>query len=454
MQLNDKQNLLLNQHQSAVVVGLGLTGFSCARYLLSRGLQVTVTDDRQETNYSEQLAQEYPQVVLHMGELNQQVLNESGLIVVSPGVPLNTPALLEASQNGAMLVGDIELFVQENQAPVIAITGSNGKSSVTALVGEICQQAGLRTLVAGNIGVPVLDSLTEGEHYDVCALELSSFQLEATDAVNASAAVILNISDDHMDRYDSIGDYLLAKLRIFKGAERIIVYRHDDLLKQVSLPSERLITYGLDEPKSKYDFGVKKIANMEWLVQGEERLMKLRDIPLTGKHNVANVLAAFALTKQMNLDKENVLQAIKSFKGLPHRTELVRELNGVKWVNDSKATNIGATIAAIQGIDESIILLAGGQGKDADFTELADVLPGKVKYVILFGQDAQKIDDAIGTNVETYRVENMSEAVSKAHQLAEPTDVVLLSPACASFDMYSGFTARGDDFRQQVEVLQ
>lgn len=453
-QLKESHKILLSEHQSAVVVGLGLTGFSCVRYLLAKGLRVSVTDSRKTTDYTEQLQAEYPDVDLYLGDLNQEILNTASLIVISPGVSLSHPSLIEAARYGATLVGDVELFIQQNTAPVIAITGSNGKSSVTTLVGEICQQAGLKTLVAGNIGVPVLDSLTENQAYDICVLELSSFQLETTVAVNAAAAIILNVSDDHMDRYESIGDYLLAKLRVFKGAERVIIYRHDELLKQVSLPKENLITYGLDEPKNNNDFGVKKTANKEWLVKGEARLMKRQDIPLTGKHNVANVLAALALTEKFKLDQKKVLQAIKKFKGLPHRTELIRELKGITWINDSKATNVGATTAALQGIEEKVILIAGGQGKDADFSELADVMSERVKCVILFGEDAQKIYIAIKHNVKTYCVIDMSQAVNKAQKLAEKGDVVLLSPACASFDMYSGFDARGDDFRQQVEALQ
>lgn len=453
IQPKNKQNTLLSEHQSAVVVGLGLTGFSCVRYLLARGLHVSVTDSRKVTDYTEQLKTEYPQVDLYLGDLNQHVLNNAGLVVVSPGVPLKEPALVEASENGAVLIGDIELFVQENTAPVIAVTGSNGKSSVTALAGQICESAGLKTLVAGNIGIPVLDSLTSNEYYDVCVLELSSFQLEATNSVNASAAIILNVSDDHMDRYDSIGDYLLAKLRIFRGAEHVIIYRHDELLKQVSLPKDSLVTYGLDEPDDKHDFGVKKYSNREWLVKGDERLIKLDNIPLTGRHNVANVLAALALTEQLQLDMDKAVEAIKSFKGLPHRTELIRELDGVKWVNDSKATNIGATIAALQGMRENVILIAGGQGKGADFSELAATISDKVKCVILFGEDAGLIDQELSAVISTCLVADMKAAVDEASQLAGHNDVVLLSPACASFDMYAGFEERGDDFRRLVEGL-
>jgi len=452
LQSQPTKPIALSQHNAATVVGLGATGYSAVRYLRARGLDVTVVDSRTSPPLLSKLNEFYPEVTLRAGSFEDQNLDSEHLIVVSPGVALNEPVLRKVKKEGAQIVGDIELFLQENQAPVIAITGSNGKSTVTTLVGEMCQSADMQPLVAGNIGLPALDAFTDAVVYDIAVLELSSFQLETTSQVPADVAAILNVSADHMDRYDSMGDYLLAKARVLRGAKRAVLPRHDEQLKQITNASQS-VSFDLDEPSSDAEFGVTRHSNRRWLTKGSERLIELRKIPLLGLHNVKNVLAAFALLDHLDLPRQALVDAVTRFKGLPHRMQTVLENNDVAWVNDSKATNVGATATALRNLEKDVVWIAGGQGKDADFTQLRNAIGSNITLLILFGEDAIQIEQALEGLLPIQKVADMEAAVLLAHQSAKQDSIVLLSPACASFDMYQNFEQRGEDFVNHARAL-
>ena len=441
---------IISQYSSATVIGLGATGYSVVRYLRARGLSVSVLDSRSQPHLAKKLEKEFPEVDCYFGEFDNTHLKEGGLIVASPGVSLREPILREAKTNGCLIVGDVELFLQENEKPVIAITGSNGKSTVTTLVGNMCREAEMQPWVAGNIGQPVLDGLTDESLYDVAVLELSSFQLETTLNVPADAAAILNISADHMDRYDSMGDYVLSKARIMRGAKRAILPLHDEQLKQISNVSD-VLYFDLDEPASKSIFGIKRQSNNRWLMQGEEKLIKLKDIPLVGLHNVKNVLSAFALVDFLDLPLAKKVNAVKSFSGLKHRMQTVAQHNEITWVNDSKATNIGATSTALKNLEKSIVWIAGGEGKGADFGELKKAINANVKHLVVLGVDGPKIAAALDGLLPVEQAKSMQDAVAKAAEKASEGGYVLLSPACASFDMYQNFEQRGEDFIRVVK---
>ncbi|MBL4670880.1 MAG: UDP-N-acetylmuramoyl-L-alanine--D-glutamate ligase [Arenicella sp.] len=450
-QTYNPQQKLLAQYASAAVIGLGATGYSAVRYLASRGLAVVVMDSRTEPPLASEFKREFPSIETHFGEFSEQAIEGHALVVASPGVSLKEPMLRAAKKHGAHIVGDIELFLQENQKPLIAITGSNGKSTVTSLVGEMCLAAGLKPLVAGNIGRPALDALTDKYDYDVAVLELSSFQLETTYQVPAESSAILNISADHMDRYDSMGDYVLAKARIIRGAKRAVLPRHEERLAQITNVNE-IFGFELEQPSSDNDFGVVKKSGKRWLVKGKQRLMLLQDIPLIGLHNVKNVLSAFALVDFLNIPLDVLVKAVVNFKGLPHRMQTIAKVNDISWVNDSKATNIGATATALNSLEQKVVWIAGGQGKGADFSELKSVVNTNIRQLILIGEDAAKIEAALSGLLPISFAENMHDAVALAANIAIAGDIVLLSPACASFDMFRGFEDRGDQFKRCVEA--
>jgi UDP-N-acetylmuramoylalanine--D-glutamate ligase len=442
-------NSIVSQYQAATVLGLGATGFSVVRYLRARGIAVTVVDSNASPALAGQLSKVYPEVIQKFGGLHIDQLTSADLIVASPGVALAEPEIRAAKQNGAQVVGDIELFLRENTKPVIAITGSNGKSTVTTLVGEMCRSGGKVPLVAGNIGLPALDALTDQTDYDVAILELSSFQLETTTQVPAEAAAILNISADHMDRYDSMGDYVLAKARILRGAQRAVLPRHDEQLRQITSNS-KLLSFDLDEPANDEEYGLKRQSNNRWLMKGESRLMKLREVPLVGLHNIKNVLSAFALVEFLSLPLECLVTAVKDFRGLAHRMQTVATKQGITFVNDSKATNIGASSTALMNLESDVVWIAGGQGKGADFSDLRDAINSNIKLLVLIGEDAGQMEQSLQGLLPIVRVNSMKEAVSLAADRAVAPSIVLLSPACASFDMFDNFEQRGDLFVHEV----
>jgi len=434
-----------------LVVGLGVTGLSCARFLARQGVEVAVTDSREQPPAVDAIRDELPDVALFLGGFQEDVFARAERIVVSPGVSLDEPLIRAAQQRGIEVIGDVELFARSVRAPVVAITGSNGKSTVTTLVGEMARRSGKQVRVGGNIGTPALDLINDVEP-ELYVLELSSFQLETVASLQCQAAVVLNISPDHMDRYVSMGDYVRAKQRIYAGASVQVVNRDDKPAAALAVGAARLISFGLDAPDDA-NFGVAETSSGNWIVRGDERWMPVAQVKVAGRHNLANALAALALGEAAGLERQAMLQVLREFQGLPHRTQWVAERGGVAWYNDSKGTNIGATLAAAQGFDGPLVLIAGGQGKGADFAELAAGLDERVKAVVLIGEAAGEIRQALGGRIPARDAASMREAVSLAAQLAQLGDLVLLSPACASFDMFDNYQHRGDVFMQAVREL-
>lgn len=436
----------------ALVVGLGLTGASCVRYLVGRGYDVTGVDTRAAPPGFESLKLEFPNVIFHAGSLEPKLFREPGLLVVSPGLSINEGAIAQAIAAGAQPIGDIELFAQQAKAPVIAITGANGKSTVTALVGAMARAAGLRTAVGGNIGTPALELLTVPEP-EMYVMELSSFQLETTWSLNARAATVLNLTPDHMDRYASLDDYAAAKARVFNGNGTMVLNADDARVMGMAQRGRVSVSFGLNEPSSAQAYGLTKRGGETWLCRGEERVIEARAVPLEGAHNLANVLAAMALADAAGIARTAQAKAIGDFKGLPHRTEFVAEKDGVRWIDDSKGTNVGATVAALEGMHSPVVLIAGGDGKDQDFSALREPVRRHARAVVLIGRDAPKIDKALHGTVSMTYATDMADAVKRARALAKVGDVVLLSPACASFDMFRSYVHRGDVFRASVEEM-
>ncbi len=440
-------------HKSCLIIGLGQTGLSCARFLADRALSVAVMDTREQPPALTTLQQDYPQVLIKTGALELDWMLKADLIILSPGVDPRLPEIRAAREAGIEMVGDIELFARYADAPVVAITGSNGKSTVTTLLALMAQLAGKNTRTGGNLGTPALDLLEETAP-DFYILELSSFQLETVCSLNAFAAVVLNVSPDHLDRYDSVEDYQRAKQKIFNGDGVMVINRDDPIVSAMADGSRIQIGFSLHQTEG-VDFGLLQKDGETWLAEGNEPLLAASQMKMVGTHNLANALAALALGSAMALPMSAMLTALQAFKGLPHRCRLVRELDGVRWFNDSKATNIGACVAAIEGLagNGPIVLIAGGVGKDQNFSELTQTLKKAVRTVVLMGEDADKIAAIVPPGVETRLAVDLNDAVSQARQAAQQGDSVLLSPACASFDMFSGYVERGDKFEQAVRGL-
>ena len=439
----------MQQVMRTLVVGLGATGLSCARFLSRVGVPVAVTDSRDQPPGLETVQRELPDVALFLGGFDEEAFARAERIIVSPGVSLREPLLAEARARGVEIIGDIELFARHVSAPVIGITGSNGKSTVTTLLGLMAQQAGRTARVGGNLGVPALD-LVADEEPDLYVLELSSFQLESVQSLSCLAAVVLNVSPDHMDRYDSLQDYARAKQAIYHHARLQVVNRDDVNAAALAHPHAPVVGFGLGEPRAG-DYGLRSINGVMWIAHGDAALMPVADLRMPGRHNLANALAALALGDAAGLPVEAMLQALRTFQGLPHRTEWVGEYQGVRWFNDSKATNIGAALAAVQGFDGPLVLIAGGQGKGADFSELAAGLDERVRHVVVLGEAADEIEAVLHNKMHVSHAADMSEAVRMAAAESQPGDTVLLSPACASFDMYNGYQQRGERFVQALQ---
>ena len=453
---------LTNRH--TLVLGLGASGLSMARWLANRGASVRVADSRNAPPFGAQLQSELPAVELHTGAFHPESFAGVDLIAISPGVPMAEPLVQAAVQRGIDVVGDIELFARvRNEFPgnrVIAITGSNGKSTVTEMVGAMVRTANVRTLVAGNIGLPILDALTEIEaghrrRPDVFVLELSSFQLESTRSLNPDAAAVLNVSEDHLDRYSGMRDYAEAKARIFLGDGIQVVNREDDRARGMIAPGRPVFTFGLDEPWNDGNWGLRDIEGELWLAEGRANLMKVSELKVAGLHNAANALAALALCRAIRLPYEPLLEALFKFEGLPHRVQKVAEVRGVAFYDDSKGTNVGATVAALMGMTSRIILIAGGDGKGQDFSPLRDAVAKKAKGVVLIGRDGDRIAAAIeASGVAIVHAASMHDAVRAGFSLAQPGDAVMLSPACASFDMFRNYEHRAEVFVEEVHALE
>ena len=446
------------------MLGLGASGFSMARWLASRGFRVRVADSREEPPFANQLRSELPGVELHTGPFRATSFEKIDQIAISPGVPLAEPNVQASIARGTEVVGDIELFARiRNEFPkarVIAITGSNGKSTVTEMVGVMCKQAKIRTLVAGNIGLPILEALHEVEigkrrRPDIFVLELSSFQLETTSSLNAEAAAVLNLSEDHLDRYSGMPEYAKAKERVFIGDGVQVLNREDPKVLEMQKEGRRTFTFGTSEPWHERDFGLRDVEGELWLAQGRANLMPVSALQVAGLHNAVNALAALALCRALNLHYEPLLNALYEFKGLPHRVQKIAEINGVLFYDDSKGTNVGATVAALKGMAQKVVLIAGGDGKGQDFAPLKSPVAEKARAVILIGRDREDIAAVLGeTGVVLSRANDMPEAVRAAMQLAQPGDAVLLSPACASFDMFRNYEHRAQVFADAVRSLE
>jgi len=447
--------VLIASDQFRIVVGLGKSGMSVVRHLARRGQPFAVVDTRANPPELATLQAQYPEIEVRCGELDVDFLCRASELLVSPGLAVSTPALQAAAARGVKLSGDIELFAREARAPIVAITGSNAKSTVTTLVGEMAQAAGRKVAVGGNLGTPALDLLNDD--VELYVLELSSFQLETTEQLNAEVATCLNVSEDHMDRYAGLPAYHQAKHRIFRGARQVVVNRDDRLSRPLVGEEVSVWSFGLGKPDFK-GFGLIEENGEKHLAFQFEALLPARELKMRGAHNQSNALAALALGHAVGLPFAAMLQTLRTFAGLPHRCQWVGERAGVSYYDDSKATNVGAALAAIGGlgadIDGKLVLIAGGDGKGADFSALREPIGRHCREVILLGRDAGRLASTLQGAVALKQVQGLEEAVQRATECALPGDAVLLSPACASLDMFKNFEERGRLFAAAVEALK
>ena len=433
------------QGKKVVIIGLGLTGLSCVDFFIARGVTPRVMDTRISPPGLDKLPEA---VERHTGSLNEDWLLEADLIIASPGIAVAHPALNRAAEAGVEIIGDIELFCREAQAPIVAITGSNGKSTVTTLVGEMAKAAGVNVGVGGNIGLPALMLLEQ--NCELYVLELSSFQLETTFSLKAAAATILNVTEDHMDRYPfGLQQYRAAKLRVYENAAMCVVNADDALTMPVRGADERCISFGVDVG----DYHLNRQQGETWLRVKGEKVLNTKEMKVVGRHNYTNALAALALADAVKLPRSSSLKALTTFTGLAHRFQLALERNGVRWINDSKATNVGSTEAALNGlqVDGTLHLLLGGDGKSADFSALAQYLQGDAIRLYCFGRDGAELA-ALRPEIAE-QTETMAEAMKLIAARVQPGDMVLLSPACASLDQFKNFEQRGDQFTLLAKEL-
>ncbi|HXC08192.1 MAG TPA: UDP-N-acetylmuramoyl-L-alanine--D-glutamate ligase [Steroidobacteraceae bacterium] len=435
----------------SVVVGLGKTGASCLRYLAKRGMPVRATDSRRIPPGLEELGALGRSLDLRLGGFDLSLLDGASQVLMSPGVPLEEPIARVARDRGIEVLGDVELFARNVQAPVIGITGTNGKSTVTSLVARMAAAAGRSVLAGGNLGTPALD-LLEQPVPDLYVLELSSFQLETTWTLKLLAAVVLNVTADHMDRYATVGDYARAKSRIFANADTVVLNADDPLVSAMRGQEARTVTFSVERPDA--DFCLLRSGAEMLLARRGEALLEVSRLKIAGRHNAANALAALSLGEAAGLPMPAMLAALESFAGLPHRSEWIADVAGVRFVDDSKGTNVGATIAAVAGMPGPLVMIAGGLGKGQDFTPLAQAFRGKVRHVVLIGKDAPTLAAALEGVCPTQIAASMQEAVFAAAHAAQAGDTVLLSPACASFDMFRDYGHRGDVFAAAVRELE
>lgn len=455
-----------------VIIGLGKTGLSVAHYYARAEQPFIMMDTRANPPLLAEFKKEFPKIPLFLGALHAETLNTASAIILSPGLPSTLPEIIAAQVHGVPVIGDIELFACAAQAPIIAITGSNGKSTVTTLVGELLRGAGKTIAVGGNLGLPALDLLVATANQqdnsnvinpvvppDFYVLELSSFQLETTFSLQNHIACVLNVSDDHMDRYADLAEYAAAKQRIYANAANAIVYAADAYTLPHADYCGAMIGFGLEAPSNTQPFGIISKDGQLYLAYSEQSLLPVADLKIKGQHNWLNALASLALVTAVGVDPQRVLPTLASFAGLAHRCEWVSNHNDIDWYNDSKGTNVGATLAALSGLGQSIpgkiIWIAGGQGKGADFSPLRGAASAWVRAAFFIGQDAALLASSIGSVCPCDFAGTLSEAVQLAAQTAQPGDVVLLSPACASLDMFSNFEDRGNQFKHLVkEILQ
>ena len=434
-----------------LVFGLGVTGMSVARYLKRNGIDALFVDSRSEPPGLDELHELLPDADVILGEDATVQLTNINRIVASPGVADSEPMLTVARKAGIDVVSDIELFAQDAEAPIVAVTGSNGKSTVTTLLALMCDAAGMTALAGANLGEPALDLLLQDKP-DLYVLELSSFQLQRTDTLPAKVAVLLNVSADHLDWHESEKNYRNAKYRIFQNAAAAVISRNDpDIAKHVNKGS-RVVSFGLDVPEDGH-YGLREEDGGEFLARGEQLLLATSELALVGRHNQLNALAALAAGELMGIELPAMLQVLAEFPGLPHRMQLVASKKGVDFINDSKATNVGATVASVESIDGFIVLIAGGESKGGEFDKLSNALSDRFRAAVLIGSDADQIADALADKAPVVIATDINDAVEQAAGYAEPGDTVLLAPGCASFDQFPNYMARGDAFAAAVQGL-
>lgn len=446
--------MLIQRGGLRVVVGLGKTGLSAVQYLSAQGYRVAVND----TRLTPPNVAEIPEGVdCHFGGLDQDLLCRAEEIILSPGISPNEPELQAAQRAGVSIIGDIQLLRRATNLPIVAITGSNAKSTVTTLVGDMARDAGKRVAVGGNLGTPALQLLDNDP--ELIVLELSSFQLETTSHLNAAVAVVLNMSEDHLDRHGNMLAYHQAKHRIFQGCQRYVINRDDPLTRPLISDDTPCVSFGLNAPDMQ-QFGVLRDADgTAWLARGRERLLKASLMKIKGNHNIANALSALALGEAVGLPLDSMLETLQQFGGLPHRCQFVAEQASVSFYNDSKGTNVGATLAAIEGLgaalapqQQRLVVILGGVGKGQDFTPLRAALSRYARAVVLIGEDADKIASAIGEQIAQVHAVTLADAIVQTRLLAQAGDAVLFSPACASFDMFLNYEERGAQFTALVQA--
>ncbi len=447
--------MLIQRGGLKVVAGLGISGVSAVNFLHERGYQVAVTDSRTHPPGHDQIP---AGIQTSFGQLDTELLLQAEEIILSPGLAPQLPEIQQAIAKGIPVVGDIQLLRRATEVPIVAITGSNAKSTVTTLIGLMAKEAGKKVAVGGNLGRPALDLLKDQP--ELIILELSSFQLETTSLLNAEVAVVLNMSEDHLDRHGDMLGYHAAKHRIFQGVKKVVFNRDDALSRPLVPDAVPVQSFGLNAPDMNQYGVLRDTDGTLWLARGRERLLKSTEMYIQGTHNIANALACLALGEAIGLPLNSMLETLKSFKGLAHRCEYVDTVNNVRYYNDSKGTNIGATLAAIEGLGAAIaprkgkvVVILGGQGKGQDFKALRAAVQQYVKTVVLIGEDALKIEQSIKGSTEILKVATLQEAVQLCHAKADAEDVVVLSPACASFDMFKGYDDRGHQFVACVKAL-
>ncbi len=438
--------------RQAVIVGMGRTGLSVARHLQRSGFRIAVTDSREAPPELDAVKALGSAVVTRTGGFDLTLLDRADMVITSPGVPLDDPFFVQARARGLDIVGDIELFARAADAPVVGITGTNGKSTVTTLLGRMAERAGVRVRVGGNLGQPALDLLDRGP-CDLYVLELSSFQLDTTHSLKLKAAVVLNVSADHLDRYATFDHYAASKARIYANADTAVVNADEPEVARMPRAGQRVMTFSLEDAKADFAL-VKPPSDKEtWLGRRGAALLPLSALRISGRHNAANALATLALGDALRLPIAPMLDELREFTGLPHRAQWVAEKDGVRYINDSKGTNVGATLAAVGGLTGPLVVIAGGDGKGQDFTPLAAAFRGKVRTAVLLGRDAGLIETALAGICHTARVGTMEEAVRAAARFAQVGDTVLLSPACSSLDMFRDYAHRGNAFALAVKEL-
>ncbi len=433
-----------------LVLGMGGTGVSCARFLAARGARAIFADTRPLPPGLEAIRAAMPAAGIIAGSPPAAVPDGVGRVILSPGVDLDLPVIADARRRGLPVLSDIDLFVAEATAPITAITGSNGKSTVTSMLGAMLRGAGVRAAVGGNLGTPALELLDPAAtHY---VLELSSFQLERSEPVPAAAAVVLNITPDHLDIHGDLAAYTRAKARIYARCGLAVLNRDLPELAALVPPGTPTLGFGLGIPAGQ-DFGLVPRSDGPWLARGNEALMPAAALPVTGRHNVSNALAALALGTASGVPLQSLLPGLRAYRALPHRMAVVARRNGVTWIDDSKATNVGAAVTSVGSVTGPLVLIAGGDGKGASFETVAAALRGRDCAAVLLGRDRDQLAAALATVCPVHRVADMAEAVHVAASLAGSGWTVLLAPACSSLDMYRDYGARGDAFATAVAAL-